>query len=123
MKLESKAISMEPVKEKLRNLKDYMPKEDNILYDFGKYLADKLNPQLIPAGFNLACELAIEDLRREGNYGEHGTVKVPMNLTGYPPQLYSLLRMRIRDIAKAVCPSDFAEQVNKVYEEINAKIK
>lgn len=122
-KLESKAISMEPMKEKLRNLKEYLPGEDNFMYNFGKYLADTLNPELIPEGFNLACELAIDALRKGGDYGSYGKVKVPPSLVGCPSMLYSVLRMRIPAIAKAACPPEFAEEVNKVYKEVNAKIK
>jgi len=117
------AISMEPVKEKLRNLKDYIPKGDDFLYGFARYLADRLNPELVPMGFNLACELAIEDLKRGGDYGEDGKMDVPSSLIGYPPMMYGLLRMRIPEITKATCPSEFAEEVNKVYEEVNTKIR
>ncbi len=117
------AISMEPVKDKLKNLKDYIPKGDDFLYDFGAYLADRLNPELVPVGFNFACEASIEDLRRGGDYGEHGKVDVPLSLTGYPPAMYGLLRMRIPEIAKAVCPLEFAEEVKKVYDEVNAEIR
>lgn len=123
MALESKAISMKPVKEKLRNLKEYLPGEDDFMYGFGKYLAERLNPELIPEGFNLACELTIDELRKGGDYGKYGKVKVPPSLVGYPSVLYDVLRMRIPDFAKAACPPEFAEEVNKVYEEVNAKIK
>ncbi len=117
------AISMESVKEKLRNLKDYLPNGDDFLYDFGKYLADRLNPSLVPGGFNITYELALEDLRMGGDYGENGKVNVPTNLIGYPAVMYGILRMRMLEIAKATCPPEFAEEVNKVYEEVNAKIK
>ena len=34
------AISMEPVKEKLRNLREHMPNEDEIIHHLGAHLAD-----------------------------------------------------------------------------------
>ena len=37
------AISTEPIKEKLRNLRQYMPNQKDTIYDFGAYLADRLN--------------------------------------------------------------------------------
>lgn len=112
------AISMEPVKAKLKNLKEYLPRENEIVHEFGAYLADQLNSELVPAGFNLACELALEDLRRGGDYGTEKR-PVPSHLVGYPPVMYSLLRMSIPKIAEAVCPPEFAQKVKKVIDEIN----
>src|SRR3989344_4941338 len=57
------AISMIPVKEKLRDLEKYMPKSDDTIHDFGRYLADRLNDRLVPEGFNLGAELALYDLQ------------------------------------------------------------
>lgn len=116
-------ISMEPVKVKLRNLKDYLKKEEELLYKFASYLADKLNPELVPMGFNLAYELALEDLRRGGDYRDFGRAEVPRDLVGYPPAIYSLLRMNFPRIAEAVCPPDFAKKVIDAYEEVNKKMR
>ena len=123
MSLETKAISTEEMKEKLRNLKEYMPKEEDVLYSFGRYLAKRLegHPELVPEGFNVTVELALHDLQK----GIDGYTQKPIQsrLVGYPPIIYSLLRMRTPDIAKAVCPEDFAEGVRKMYEEVNAKLR
>ncbi|MDO8528629.1 MAG: hypothetical protein Q7S06_01920 [Nanoarchaeota archaeon] len=117
------AISMEPVKAKLKNLREHMKGEYETLYRFASYLADELNPELVPEGFNLTCELSLENLRRGGDYGKEGRVAVPSNLVGYPQVIYSFLRMRIPDVAKAVCPPDFAERVIAIYEEVQRMVK
>lgn len=113
------AISMEPVKEKLRNLHEYLPNENSILYDFAGYLADRLNPRLVPEGFVLAAELALYDLQT----GIDGFTQqpVPARLQGYPSVLYAVLQMRVPEIAAAACPDDFGQDVAKVYAAIAAK--
>lgn len=108
----AKAISMEPIKERLQNLREYMPGEDEIVYQFGTFLANRLNPELLPAGFNLSTELAISDLRR-GIDGYSGQ-PIRHKLSGYPPIIYTLLRMRVPDIAYAVCPQGFAKEVEQL---------
>ena len=118
------AISMEPVKEKLRNLREHMPNcmpnFEDITYDFGAYLADRLNPKLVPQGFNLAAELALYDLQK----GVNGFTGQPIrsNLVGYPPMIYGILRTQVPEIAEAVCPKDFARGVRDFYEKVNAKM-
>lgn len=118
---QQKAISMEPVKEKLRNLKDYMPGGEEFVYNFGKFLADRLNPQLISSGFNVAAELALHDLEQ----GVDGFSKQPIRngLEGYPSPVYAALRMQVPDIAKAVCPEEFAKGVKEFYEQVKADMK
>ena len=56
-------VRREPAIEKLRNLRKYMPGLDETVYKFGAFLADRLNPRLVPTGFNLATELAFYDLQ------------------------------------------------------------
>lgn len=112
------AISMEPVKEKLRNLKEYMPGEDQTIYDFGEFLADRLNSIVVPRGFYLATELALCDLRAGiGRFGRH---QVKSSLVGYSPVIYDRIGIYIPNIAKAVCPEDFAERVKQISEASNA---
>ena len=113
------AISMEPVKEKLRNLREHMPNEDVIIHHLGAHLADYLNPTLVPEGFILATELAFYDMEKGVN-GFSGK-QVSRKLSGYPLQLYAVLRLRIPEIVAAVCPEDFASKVNECYERINQK--
>ncbi len=113
------AISTEPVKEKLRNLRQYMPDQQDVVYDFGAYLADRLNPELVPQGFNMATELALYDLQK----GVNGSTGQPIRsrLIGYPPVIYESLRMQVPEIAEAVCPEDFAKGVREFHEQVNAK--
>ncbi|HUW43418.1 MAG TPA: hypothetical protein VMV95_00440 [Bacillota bacterium] len=120
MALERKAISMEPIKEKLKGLREHMPDQQDVIYDFATYLADRLNPELVPQGFNMAAELALYDLEK----GVDGFTGQPIQsrLVGYPSMIYRLLRMQVPQIAEAVCPEDFAQGVRKMYDEVNAKI-
>ncbi len=115
------AISMEPVQEKLRNLREHMPDQQDVTYDFGAYLADRLNPELVPQGFNMAAELALYDLQK----GVDGFTGQPIQsrLVGYPSMIYGLLRMQVPQIAEAVCPEDFAKGVKEMYEQVNAKMR
>ncbi len=115
------AISTESVKEKLRNLKQYMPDRHDAIYDFGAYLADRLNPELVPQGFNMAAELALYDLQT----GIDGFTRQPIRsrLVGYPPMSYGLLRMQVPEIAEAVCPEDFTKGVREFYEQVNANMR
>ena len=103
------AISTEPIKEKLRNLRQYMPNEQDELYEFGTYLAGRLNSRLVPSGFNMAAELALHDLQN----GVDGCTRQSINskLVGFPPVMYILLRTQVPKIAEAVCPEDFAKGV------------
>ncbi len=107
------AISMEPVKEKLRNLREHMPDETEIVYDFAAYLAERLNSELLPQEFNMAAELALYDL--ETSIDEYSGKPIPSSLVGHQPITYGLLGMYVPEIAKAVCPEDFANDVRIFY--------
>jgi len=115
-------ISMEEAKKKLAGLEEFMPdsKDFTLLYDFGRFLAEYLNPKLVPIGFVMGCELALNDLQT----GVNGFTRKPIrgSLIGYPPGIYALLRMEIPRIAKAVFPEDFAKEVKAVFDEINKKL-
>ena len=116
-----KAISMEPVKEKLCDLEKYMPKEHHSLYKFGKLLSDRINPEINPIGFYYAAETLLHDLQA----GVDGFSGQPIrdSLAGNPPIFYTVLRWKIPHIAKAVCPEDFANGVKTAYEEVRKGIK
>lgn len=116
------AISMEPVKEKLRNLSQYMPGEEQVIYAFGTFLADRLNPELVPEDFNLTAQLTLCDMQK-GIDGYSGKPIRSGMLTGYPSVIYRLLELRISDIADAVCPQDFAKDVRKCCEAIEAELR
>jgi len=108
------AISMEPIKQKLRNLREHMPDCEQITYDFGAYLAERLEPQLSPGRFASVTVHMIDDL----SVGSDGDTqqRINNNLTGYPPDRYRALRKQVPEIAQAVCPADFAAKVKAFYE-------
>ena len=115
-----RAISMEPIIEKLRHLRDYLPSMDETVYQFGSFLAVRLNPRLVPAGFNLAAELAFYDLNKcvDGYSGK----PISSGLAGLPPIVYEILRWSVPGIANAVCPENFSKSVEKVIKKVNAKL-
>ena len=112
---------MEPIKEKLKNLREYMPEQEDLVYEFGAYLAQRLNPELVSEGFNMAAELALYDLQT----GVDGFTGKPLmnRLVGYPSAIYGFLRFQVPDIAKAVCPEEFAHGVREFQEKVNAKMR
>jgi hypothetical protein len=110
------AISMKEAKEKLLNL-ELKDDVDNTMKEFCKFLSPRLNDELVPEGFVLGAELALYDLNA-GVYGYTGD-KIRNRLVGYPPIIYSLIRMRFSDIAYAIFPESFANKVKDVIENIN----
>jgi hypothetical protein len=115
------ALPMDDAKKKLANLEEHMPGAiDPLVYEFARYLSEHLNPQLVPMGFVMACELALSDLATgkdgRGNPIRNGAV-------GYPPQIYGLLRLNIPQITDAVFPTAFADGVKNFLEEVNRKMK
>lgn len=120
--MNEQALSMDEPKQKLAKLEKLIPDAPNdLLYDFGRYLAGYLNPQLVPMGFVMGCELALYDLQT----GVNGFTGKPIQsqLVGYPPQIYALLRMEIPRIADAVLPAEFAASVKNHIEQVNAKMQ
>jgi len=118
---EKKALSMDEAKQKLAELKKYLPDATDDLIDFGCFLAGRLNPTLAPRGFVIACGLALYDLQQ----GIDGLTKKPIHskLVGYPSMIYGLIRMEIPEIAKAIFPEEFAVGVKTMFDEINATMQ
>jgi len=114
------ALSMTEAKQKLAELEKHMPNQEGTVYDFGHFLAERLNPSLVPQGFVMACELAIYDL----GTGVDGFTNKPIHneLVGYPPVVYMVLRMTIPGIAKAIFPAEFAQEVETVIREVNKRM-
>lgn len=108
------SISMEPVKEKLKNLPEHMPNKSQIVYDFGVYLADNLNLESIPDGFAIAAVMAIDDIKK----GKNRITGKPFSgsLNSMPSEYYDILRITIQQITEVVCPEDFAKDVKDFYE-------
>ena len=122
MAMTEEAISMDEVKQKLGKLKEFLPNASNdLVYDFGHFLADYLNPRLAPEGFVMGCELALNDLQK----GVNGFTGKPINhkLVGYPPMIYRFISMEIPRIADAVLPVEFATKVKIFITKINTKIE
>lgn len=120
--MSEQALSMEEPKKKLANLREFIPDANHeLLYDFGRHLASYLNSELVPQGFVMGCELALYDLQ----VGVNGFTGKPIqsSLVGYPPIIYALLRMKIPNIAAAIFPADFAEQVKAFVEQVKAKMR
>jgi len=115
------AIATDSIKEKLLNLEQHMPDQQDLTYKFGKLLAGRLNPELVPEGFNMAAELLLYDLQK-GVDGFSGK-PIQSSLVGYPPMIYSLIRMSIPDIAAATCPPDFAKGVADMQEAVNKEAR
>jgi len=119
------ALSMDEAKVKLRNLKEHMPDLDDsrarLLLPFGKLLADRMNPKLVPQGFVMACELLLHDVEAgvDGYTGE----PIRSDLVGYPSVMYGFLRLEIPALAKAIFPEDFAKGVQEFVEEVMQQIK
>ncbi len=117
------AISTEPIIQKLRTLREYLPNEDDTLYQLGEFLADRLSshPKILPIGLNMVAELGFYDLQM----GVNGYTKEPIRsgLIGYPPQLYAVLKMRVQDLVDATCPEDFSKQFKDVQEKVRRMVK
>jgi len=107
-----KALSMEQVKTKLKNLREIMPDEKNIVYDFASYLADRISDELVPEGFYMTSQLVLYDLQR--GVSASPSIPVPNKLTGHSKEIYSLLDMAVSEIAEAVCPPEFARGVKRM---------
>ena len=118
--MSQEALDMKEARGKLANLKTFMPETNDQVLAFGRFLSEYLNPQLVPQGFVMGCELALHDLQA----GVHGFTGKPIqsSLVGYPPMIYALVRMEIPKIADAVFPKDFAEGVKAFIAEVNADI-
>lgn len=118
---EGAAYPMDEVRERLSDLEQYLPDQHETTYEFARLLADRLNNQLVPAGFNLAAELLLHDLQ-EGVDGFSGE-PINSSLAGQPEMIYALVRMRIPDITEAVCPKEFSEGVGGVISAVDQLVK
>lgn len=121
--MSEQALSMEDAKQKLTRLEELIPDDPSqgLLYEFGRQLAGYLNPQLVPQGFVMACELALYDLQAGVN-GFSGK-PIQSSLVGYPPPIYALLRIEVPRIAEAIFPAEFAAGVKTFIEEVNTKAR
>jgi len=113
---------MDEPKQKLAKLEELIPDAaNNLVYDFGRHLADYLYDHLVPREFVMACESALYDLQRGLNGFTGKRIQSP--LVGYPPTIYARLRMEIPTIADAVLPAEFAASVKSHIEQVNARME
>ena len=101
---------------KLRNLKELMPGEPEVVYVFGEYLSRWISFQCNAVGFDFSARRAISDAQEGMRKEDCGPI--PEGLKG----AYDLLEAAIPRIAKAVCPHDFAEKVRVTYEKVHQGI-
>lgn len=89
---------------------------------FGRYLAHWLRDaeEMVPEGFIVACTLALHNL----TVGVDGFSNKPItnSLVGQPPTLYMMLYGMVPVIARAIFPTEFANEVSRLQEEIFADL-
>ena len=108
------AIDMGAAKARLMNV-SIDGDADNLIRDFCRFMSFRLPSALLPDGFVFACNLALYDLN--GGVDGHTQKPIKNGLTGYPDAVYALIGMRIPDIADAVFPKGFADDVRDVCRE------
>ena len=114
------AISTEEIRANLMKIRLILPDQDETTYQFGEYLAERLTQgRIVPEGFYMAAKLALYDLEK----GVNGFTNQPIHshLVGYPTQIYSLIALVIPELAKATCPSNFAEGVKNMDDAVREK--
>lgn len=94
---------------------------DEIFYEFARYIADRLwRPNTTPENFKWTAEKICDQMMHGGHayYSSNPDSEFPTHDNGselpriYPKIGLYLLR-RINDIADAVCPPEFAEEIKK----------
>jgi hypothetical protein len=110
---------MEEPKRRLAKLEEFIPDAQNeMVYDFGRFVSPYLNPELLPVGFVRLCETAIHDLK----HGVSGVSGRPIvsRLVGHSPMIYAKLYTEISSIADAIFSKEFAGAVRVL---VNAKVE
>ncbi len=100
--------------EKLREFHD--DSLDPKVNQYARYLAERLNPELVPQGFVMAGALANYDLK-EGVNGFTGE-PIQNDLVGLPSLEYNKLLVALPDIASRVLPEDFAAEVEEIAKDL-----
>ncbi|MGH7157499.1 MAG: hypothetical protein ACREGD_00255 [Candidatus Saccharimonadales bacterium] len=83
---------------------------------FGRALADRLTPNVVPMGYVMVTELLIADCQS----GQSGYPDKPLvwEITGYPDQMYAVLRMTADALAGAAFGEDYGKQVGEIRDSI-----
>jgi hypothetical protein len=90
------SIKSDPVKDKLRNLKQLLPEEMDVVYDMAKGISNSLMPEITPQDFYNAAVLYLVQRYGSGNMGS------------------DCFRRAIPNIAEATCPFGFADDVRSL---------
>jgi len=104
-------ISTTVIKEKLLNLGDTTPE---IVKDFSRNLADRLNCEITPSGFVATAAMLLMDLRR--GYHHYTRERIENGLTYLGMSTYIALGEYVPLIAEQVCPDDFSQKVMAIFE-------
>ena len=104
----AETIDMSEVRTKLMNV-SIADDPGDLLKRFCRFLSPRVNDGLKPSGFVIVCNFAIDDLIDGVDMHTHQIIK--SNLVGYPLVVYSLMRMKITDIAREVFPPKYADEV------------
>ena len=82
---------------------------DPRVVELGKFVARRMNPQLVPADFVMTSVLCIEDLKR----GRDGFTQKPLdsNLSRQPEYVYDYLYLSIPNLARIAFSEAFADEV------------
>ena len=85
--------------EKLAKLEQYLPNQEQIVYEFGHFLSKRLHDSLTRDGFILRAQITLSDLQQG-----IGSSSEPMKdrIYSYPPIMYMTLSFIIQDIADAI---------------------
>jgi len=103
----------ERAKERLRDLREHMPGENEGLYQFGAYLAERMGETITPGAFNLSFVSAIHSLR----YG-HDFPTESYSLLTQPQAFFTGLKSKLVSISKAAFSKEFSEEVQRTSERI-----
>jgi len=109
-----KCIPTEPVKEKLRDLRKYIPDAEDLVVEFAQYLADQLGTgDLYPFGFAFRYDYDVKSLY----HGRHGGGQ-PINhkLARMLWKNYALILSYFSRIVDVVLPPKFASKTKRIFE-------
>ncbi len=109
--------SVVEAKEKLADLKKWMPSANYRLVAFGSVLAGCLQDNLSPMGFVNSCGLALSDLAAGVDLRTKKTISSP--IVGQAESVYDALRSKIPEIARAILTEGFASEVQRYIDLLN----
>jgi hypothetical protein len=122
------AISMGSIERELDMLGKYMPGERSLLHVYGRLLGERLRllskigkPELTPGEFYIAASTLIMGLRIGEDIFAGQRIEFKEGV-GFTQEDYDYLVGKIPDIAKVVCPKDFADDVKKTHDGVTRRI-